>query len=81
MGERDEYEDGELSSDEASNIEDEEYYEEQSQVDEMEEENEERSIEEEDGDEILIVDEFSQLLKDPKALLHKASDVLRRKFG
>uniref|UniRef100_A0A915N172 Heterogeneous nuclear ribonucleoprotein U-like protein 1 n=1 Tax=Meloidogyne javanica TaxID=6303 RepID=A0A915N172_MELJA len=81
MGEIDEYEDGELSSDEASNIEDEEYYEEQSQVDEMEEENDERSIEEEDGDEILIVDEFSQLLKDPKALLHKASDVLRRKFG
>uniref|UniRef100_A0A915N5N8 Heterogeneous nuclear ribonucleoprotein U-like protein 1 n=1 Tax=Meloidogyne javanica TaxID=6303 RepID=A0A915N5N8_MELJA len=81
MGERDEYEDGELSSDEASNIEDEEYYEEQSQEDEMEEENDERSVEEEDGDEILIVDEFSQLLKDPKALLHKASDVLRRKFG
>nr|CAD2164756.1 unnamed protein product [Meloidogyne enterolobii] len=81
MGEIDEYEDGELSSEEASNIEDEEYYEEQSQEDEMEQENDERSVEEEDGDEILIVDEFSQLLKDPKALLHKASDVLRRKFG
>lgn len=81
IGEIDDVEEGELSSEEISNIEDEEYYEEQSLEDEMEGENDEKSIEDEDGNEILIIDEFSQLLKDPKALLHKASDVLRRKFG
>lgn len=50
-----------------------------------EEEDGERSLEDgevdDEEDDDVIEDDFSHLLKDPQALLHKASAVLRRKFG
>ena len=56
---------------------------EEGQIDEEDEEEDEAGTEQMDDTELEDVTpaEFRDLLKDPKALLHKASDVLRRKFG
>ena len=84
--EEEEEEDSELLSDEEDEDEAEDEDEEESttaeamsdgRAEEEGEDNAERAEEEEDQ----TPAELRDLLKDPKALLHKASDVLRKKFG